>query len=457
MGFSLQSKLLLLLLAVALVALTSAFVLRGLLVKDFKTLNATKDQEHIYQVLSSLEGRFEQHRGWPQSVLVDELIWALQIGIEVKLFDSAGNLVLDTDQALGLLPAPTRHRILAVTDYGRGAKPRGPFKTYYLSLNNQELGWLEARQLRPLDEQQFLQAADRFLLGSVLALGLLALGLGAFFARRLSTPLKHLTIAAEGIANNDLAQRVQIDTNDEIGRLAATFNRMADSLQGNERLRRQLVSNAAHELRTPLMVIRGELEGMIDGLLPVTAEALQSLHQETSRLTAILDGVDELARAEASFLSLRRERVHLELLFEGIATRFGRLAEEKQARIAVACPDGLTAWADPDRLSQILINLLSNALKALPRHGRIELRAAQAPDHGVIIEVADTGHGIDPELLPHIFERFYKGSQGGLGLGLAITRELVAAHGGSIEAASEPGHGATFTIHLPVEHTGGRP
>lgn len=448
MLFSLQRKLLALLLVVCLVALGAAFALRGLLVRDFRALNDNRDREHIFQVLVSLEARFEQHGGWQRVAAADELVRALQHGIEVRLYDTEGALLLDTEQALQELPLLTRRRILITTGYGHAAKPKGPFSTYAITIHNHELGWLEARLLRPIGEEQFLRSANRFLYGSVFGLGILSLALGAFFARRLSRPLQQVTIAAENIAGGDLSQRVRITTNDEIGRLAAAFNRMADALEGNERLRRQLVSNAAHELRTPLMVIRGELEGMMDGVLPLTPETLQSLHHETARLTAILDGVDELTRAEASSLSLQREAVHLSLLFQGIATRFGRLAEEKQARIVVACPDDLIAWADPDRLSQILINLITNALKAIPDQGRVELRAAQT-DTETIIEVADNGPGIPSDLQPHIFERFYKGAQGGLGLGLAIVRELVTAHNGTIDVDSTPERGTTFSVRLP--------
>ncbi len=452
MRFNLQRKLLVLMLLVCLVALASAFVLRDLMIRDFKRHIAARDQERVFQVLTSLETALAQPRWLQRSAVTTELVRALQSGIETRLFDPEGNLLLDTDRALQKLPLLTKRRILIDTGYGYGARPKGPFTTYAVTFHNQEQGWLEARLLRPLEEQRFLQAANRFLIGSVLALGLLSLGLGAFFARRLANPLRQLTAAAEKIADGDLGQRVQIATADEIGRLAAAFNRMADSLEKHEKLRRQLVSNAAHELRTPLMVLRGELEGMQDGLLPTSPQSLQSLHQEATRLTAILDGVDDLTKAEASFLNLQREAVQLTALFDGIATRFGRLAEDKQARIVVACPAGLTVWADPDRLSQIVINLLTNALRALPEHGQVELRAAAAAK-AVVIEVADNGHGIPAELLPHIFERFYKGKQGGLGLGLAIVRELVAAHNGTIDVVSQPGKGTTFTLHLPQPET----
>lgn len=448
MLFSLQRKIMLLLLLVTLVALSSGVLLRGFIIRDFKAFAEGRALDRLYQVMAVMEGRYEEDNGWHQTMLANDLIWAHQMGFDLKLYDAHGQLVLDTDQALANLPPLMRKRISASATGGHPDHETGDYQPYPLFLKGVEIGHLEVRMPRPIKENLFIRSSNRFLLYSSLGMGLIAVVLSALLARRLSLPLKRLTKAAEGIAAGDLAQRVTPSTSDEIGRLAVAFNQMADSLQRHEQLRRQLVSNAAHELRTPLMVIRGELEGMMDGLLPITPEALQSLHQETSRLTAILDGVDELARAEASFLNLQREELPLKILLEGIATRFGRLAEEKQARIIVACPDDLIAWADPDRVSQIVINLLTNALRAIPDQGLVELRAAQNESE-TIIEVADNGSGIPDELLPHIFERFYKGAQGGLGLGLAIVRELVTAHNGSIDVTSKPQRGTTFTVRLP--------
>lgn len=448
MSFSLQRKILVPLLLVTLIALSSAVLLRSFIIRDFKAFAEGRAIDRLYQVLAVMEGRFEEGNGWRREVVANDLIWAHQIGFELRLYNRDGQLILDTDQALQDLPPLMRKRITASTA-NRPMQAADEFQPYPLFMQGREIGHLEVRVPRPIKEDLFIRSSNLFLLYSTLGLGLMAVALSVAVARRLSRPLQHLTTAAEGIAGGDLGQRVEITTADEIGRLAIAFNTMADSLEGHERLRRQLVSNAAHELRTPLMVIRGELEGMLDGVLPTTPEALQSLHHEASRLAAILDGVDELSRAEASFLNLQRETIHLELLFTGIATRFGRLAEEKQARIAVVCPDGLTAWADPDRLSQILINLLTNALRAVPAgQGLVTLQAAETAD-STIIEVTDTGHGIPDDLRTHIFERFYKGKQGGLGLGLAIVRELVTAHNGSIEVSSAPEQGTTFTIRLP--------
>lgn len=450
MPFSLQRKLLVPLVLVALIALSSGVLLRGFIIRDFKAFAEGRGIDRLYQVLAVLEGRFAEDGGWQQGHLATDLVWANQIGFHLKLYDNDDRLIMTTDQALDGLPPLMRKRINASTAERSVPRP-DEYQPYPLFTQGREIGRLEVLMPQPVKEGLFIRSSNLFLLYSTAGMGMLAVALSVLLARWLSHPLQRLTAAAEGIANGDLGQRVPITANDEIGRLAAAFNQMADSLESHERLRRQLVSNAAHELRTPLMVIRSELEAMQDGLLPTSPEALQSLHQETGRLTAILDGVDELSRAEASFLNLQREEVLLQPLFEGIATRFGRLVTENQARIATDCPADLVAWADPDRLSQILINLLTNALKATPDQGQVELRARQTATD-TIIEVADTGHGIPAELLPHVFERFYKGSQGGLGLGLAIVRELVAAHKGTIEVASQAGRGTTFTLHLPRRH-----
>ena len=452
MPFSLQRKFLLLLLMVTLIALSSGVLLRGFIIRDFRAYAEGRMFDRLYQVMAVMEGRFEEGSGWRRELVANDLVWAHQIGFDLRLYDVDGQPVLTTEQALQALPPLMRKRIADSSTSDTAGLAAGEYQPYPLFLKGREIGHLEARVPRAIKEDLFIRSSNLFLLYSTLGMGLVAIVLSMLLARRLSRPLHHLTEAAEGIAGGDLAQRVQITATDEIGRLGTAFNRMADSLEGHERLRRQLVSNAAHELRTPLMIIRGELEGMMDGLLPTTPEALQSLHQEASRLTAILDGVDELSRAEASFLNLQRQTVRLDLLLEGIATRFGRLAEEKQARIIVACPEGLTAWADPDRLSQIVINLLTNALKAIPTQGRVQLQATAA-GNDTIIEVTDTGHGIPAELLPHIFERFYKGKQGGLGLGLAIVRELVTAHEGIISVNSKPDQGTTVTIRLPLTQT----
>lgn len=227
-----------------------------------------------------------------------------------------------------------------------------------------------------------------------------------------------------------------------------SFNSMAHSLEAQEKLRRTLLSNAAHELRTPLAIIAGELEGMLDGVLPTDRSALQSLHDEARRLTAILDGVDELSRAEAGVLDLHKETFELKQYLATIVARFERLFADKHAVLLLDCPDNLRINADPDRLSQILINLISNSIKAVASGGRVTIVACSDGDR-VCLEIRDNGYGIPEDDLPHIFERFYKGKNGGLGLGLAIVQELVAAHGGTVSVRSTAGSGTSFCMKLP--------
>jgi two-component system sensor histidine kinase BaeS len=278
---------------------------------------------------------------------------------------------------------------------------------------------------------------------------LTAVILSFFAARRISRPLQELTAAAEGLAEGNPGLRVQVATTDEIGSLAASFNRMAESLEAQERLRKQLVSNAAHELRTPLMVIRGELEGMIDGLLPTTPEALQSLHDEAARLAAILDGVDELTRAQSSALTINLQSTALVPFFQQIVSRFTTLASEQDIRITVKGDPALQARIDRDQFTRIIINLATNAFRAMPRGGQFDILVTKSNEHAVCFDIMDTGNGIEPEQLSHIFERFYKGKDGGLGLGLAIVKELVEAHGGTISVSSELGKGTCFLLELP--------
>jgi two-component system sensor histidine kinase BaeS len=297
-------------------------------------------------------------------------------------------------------------------------------------------------------------------------MGGLTVLLSVIFSKRLTHPLEELTKAAKGISEGQLGSRVMTSGSDEIRRLSESFNRMADALELQESLRKKMTSNIAHELRTPVSAIRGELEGMMDGLIPVDQDHIRSLHAEIGRFRTIIEGLEELSRAEASVLSLEKQEIGLRQFLRNIVERYGTLFQEKGVRLELECDEGTTVHADPDRLSQIVINLLSNALKFTPEGGdvRVGVRTLQGLEEKeaenrtsgfeqggdfVEISVSDTGAGIKKEDISFIFERFYKTGRGGLGLGLAIAKELVLAHGGAITVRSEYGRGATFTVKLP--------
>jgi two-component system sensor histidine kinase BaeS len=444
---SLWVKFLLLLFAVSLIALSAALLLRELMVRDFRGYLEGEMEDRVYWVTASLESNYQNFSGWNWQSIVEDTVWALMLGFDVKLYDAKGALVVDTQSAIDSLSPLVKKRVLAISE-SRTGRESGQYVPYALFLGGNEIGLLRVKFLRPKKESIFIQRSNRLLLISLLALGGIAILLSIIFSKRLTNPIEGLTEAAVAIGDGDLKRRVAIAGHDEITKLSDAFNRMAQSLEIQESLRKKLTSNVAHELRTPISAIRGELEGMIDGFIPTDREHLQSLYAEIGRLRNILEGIEELSRAEASGLTLRKQEIELAPFLNNIIDRFRNVFQDKGVSINLACDGGLRVSADPDRLSQVVINLLSNALKATEKSGNVWVKAAKG-EGGTLLEVRDNGTGIKPEDLPYIFERFYRGAGGGLGLGLTIVRELVEAHGGRVSAASEYGRGATFTVLIP--------
>jgi signal transduction histidine kinase len=296
----------------------------------------------------------------------------------------------------------------------------------------------------------------RALLLAALAAGSAGLLLSFALARRILRPVEALTAAARRMEAGDLSQRVAVRGRDEIAGLARAFNAMADRRAAAERLRRDLVSDVAHELRSPLTNLRGQLEALQDGLLEPSPEVLASLDEEARFLERLVDDLQDLALAEAGQLELERGPVDLAAEADRAVKALRPRLEEKDLRVEVDVPAGLPAAdADARRVAQILRNLLGNAVTHTPPGGRIRLSAAAAAGE-VRVTVDDTGPGIPAEHLPYLFERFYRTdasrtrATGGAGLGLAIVKQLAAAHGGRVWVESEAGRGAAFGFSLPA-------
>jgi two-component system sensor histidine kinase BaeS len=292
---------------------------------------------------------------------------------------------------------------------------------------------------------------------------LAAVVVSLFVSRRVVLPVQEMMTASQRIADGHYDERVGVpgeappDELDELARLALSFNRMTARLEQTEARRLELIGNVAHELRTPLASIKGYMEGLIDGVLPAEVATFQQVYREADRLQRLVYDLQELSRVEAGTFELHPKPTAVARLVEFVVDRLGRQFEEKRVTLETdVSPDLPLIRADEDRVGQVLLNLVGNALQYTPSGGRVSL-VARREGEKVRLSIQDTGVGISPEHLPHVFERFYRVDKsrsragGGSGIGLTIARHLVEAHGGQIEAASDgPGLGSTFSFTLPI-------
>jgi signal transduction histidine kinase len=284
----------------------------------------------------------------------------------------------------------------------------------------------------------------------------IALAMARWLARGMTQPLRDMARAAHRMEMGDYAQRVHTVSRDEVGQLAAAFNNMSAELESMERLRRELVANVSHELKTPISALRAHLENLLDGVERPDPDTLQIMLNQSERLGRLVEQLLDLSRIESGELRLNRTPVPLHPLVREVLSEIEVARADSGVLVRDAVPDDLPAvLVDAERVHQVLYNLLDNALRYTPPGGEVTVEAQRA-NGSCQVAVRDTGQGISPEHLPRLFERFYRADaarsrdDGGTGIGLAIARSVVEAHGGHIRAESRVGRGSVFTFDLPV-------
>ncbi|HZQ10422.1 MAG TPA: ATP-binding protein [Anaerolineae bacterium] len=364
----------------------------------------------------------------------------------------------------GLWLADTNGIILASADdtrLGQAITTRERADDMPIQLDGQIVGILVAdpqmmHGMTDAAAQDFLAQVNRSILFAGLAAATIALVLGFVLFRQITAPLNALASASDKIAGGDLNARTPVRGDDEIARVARSFNAMADHLARSETARRHMLADIAHELRNPIGVIQSHLEAMMDGIFPMNVEQVGSLHDETLLLARLVGDLRELALADAGQLTLTREPTDLRALIERTVVAFQPQANEQQIVLTTLLAENIPLLnLDAQRIEQVLRNLVSNALRYTPAHGNVSVKLVQE-GNVASVEVRDTGMGIAPDVLTHVFERFWRGeksrsrSHGGTGLGLAIAKQLVEAHGGQIGVKSSLNVGTTFWFTLPL-------
>ena len=311
-----------------------------------------------------------------------------------------------------------------------------------------------------LDEtaQQFLVSVSRKIFYAGITSIAVALLLGWLLFRQLTKPLNELTRATKKVSTGDLDHRVDIDSDDELGRLSESFNQMAQNLRESKEIRQRMISDIAHELRTPLTVLGAKVEAMREGVYEATDEKLREVQEYLTLLNRLVEDLQELTLAEAGELDLDCEPEDISQIVKRVQNNLKNAAGKKKVNLVIDFPDSLPEISlDSDRIYEVLNNLVKNAIRHTKEGGEVRIRVKER-ENDVMIEVEDTGEGIPEDKIDHVFDRFYRtdssrSSEGGSGLGLSISKELVQAHGGEISIESEPGKGTVVSFYLPKQDT----
>ena len=446
MIYSLRWQLLLSLVLVILVTVgMTAFFASRAASAEIERLQGRDDTARAERLRTLLARQYTESRGWLGAQRVLEQAGELY-GQRVVFMNMDGLVLADSHKLL-----LNRHLDSTVPSQAR-VPLLGPEGRLGLLLVSPDLP-SEASTSLGTDQDSGPSLNLLLTLSGLLAVGV-AIILTFFLSRRILAPVESLSKVAQLVGGRDFSARAEVKSRDEVGELTRTFNSMAEELSRVEELRRNLVADVAHELRTPITNIRGYIEGITDGVIQADTTTLASMQGEVLLLSRLIEDLQDLALAESGRMTLQIQPCDLGDLARHAATSVQQKANTKQVELEIAAPSALPLQGDPERISQVLRNLLVNAVTYTPSGGKVRVEASQQDSQTQVL-VQDTGPGVPAEDLPYIFERFYRVDKsrsratGGVGLGLTIARRLVEAHSGSIEAFSQVGKGTQFVVTLP--------
>ncbi len=461
MKYSLRSKLSFsyAVMALLLVALIS-FCVNVLLQNQFQNYIIKERNQTNAEIVTLVAKQYNASDGsWNKSVIENTGVNALEQGIIMKVKDERGNTIWDaTVHNNGLCVQMLSHMSDNMLSHYPNFKGGYEQTNYPVTVNFKEVGHVEMGYYGPYyftdNDIAFLNNINQILIAVGILSLVMALLLGAFMAKRISRPLSKSVRAASEIAKGNFKQRIseKSDTR-EIMQLTDNINHLADSLEKQEGLRKQMSADVAHELRTPLANLQSSLEAMIDGVWEPSAQRLESCHEEIIRINRLVGDLEKLERFEAENATLTISEFDISELIQRILNNFENEFYKKRIQLHFSGKSEQIK-ADKDKISQVIINLVSNALKYTPEGGHVEVEVNET-EHSIEIIVKDSGRGIPTEDIPFIFERFYRADKsrnrltGGSGLGLTITKAIVESHKGKITVLSELDKGTVFTVSLP--------
>ena len=459
MKYSLRAKLtfsyiFIILLLVSLIFFFTNVVLE----KYFQNYIITQQEERNKEVVALIN---QQYRDgiWNRDVIEDIGIYALENGLIVRVKDLKGNVIWDaTVHNNGLCTQMLAHMAKNMESRYRNFDGEYVENPYPLYKEDREFGVVEIGYYGPFyfndSDLDFINSLNKVLIGIGVLSVFFAVIFGTIMARRLSQPISRVIRATQIITKGDYRYRIaEESTTKEIGEMTSAINNLAETLEKQEALRKRMSLDVAHEFRTPIATLQSHLEAMIDGIWKPDVMRLKSCHEEVLRIGRMVRDIEQLAKFEGKNLILNKEPVDLSELIQTIVRNFESDFKNKGVELKITNNKCIVS-VDRDKISQVIINLLSNALKYTSEGGIVEIKVMES-DKDVAVIVRDNGSGIEEEDLPYIFERFYRADRsrnrntGGSGIGLTIVKSLVEAHKGKIEVKSEPGKGTEFTVTLP--------